>query len=467
MAKIFFVSGNEEKFGEVQEFCKTDNVAVEMYKKDIKELQTETVKELVEHKALEAFKEVRRPVLVEHTALYIRAFGEMPGLQTAYFYKHLGCQEIISYCNYKNDHVAIAKSFFCFCDGIQFLHGSGSELGHIKKEYDLESEGFDWDRIFIPDEDNPEQKTYVVSKKERSMRKKAWEDLKPGIENWLSNQETKRMAEETEQENHIKKLAGLIKEKRVLLFLGAGISASIGFPSWNRMIMELGEQEGYDSRLFEVYGDKLTLAEFINRDTEEKTYQFLENRFQLNEEMEEKLKTSEIYRILYELDFPVIYTTNYDNLIETYYGMQKHKYNKVSRIEDNENNKPDSTRIMKFHGDIGVEENIVLTESQYFKRMDFQNFMDIQLQADLTQYHVLFLGYGISDVNIKLLLYNAAQRWGTYKKRKNSYVFTATPNAVQKAVFEKNGIISISAADILDKEKATLEFLRKLLEYTK
>lgn len=461
--KLFFVSKSKEKFKEIQKLCNFEDATIELYEKDIKELQTETVVELLEHKAMEAFKEVRCPVIVEHTALYIQAFGEMPGLQTGYFYAHMNCQDIVSYCNYKKDFVAVAESFFCFCDGVRFVHSSGKEYGHITEKLPANADAFAWDRIFIPDEDNEKKETYAVRKEKRSMRKKAWENLRPKIEDWL-----KGKTRENTFEEDIRELAKLIKEKRVLLFLGAGISASIGFPSWNSLIKELGSREGYDGRLFEVYGDNLTLAEFISREDDEKTYQFLKQRFALDDPMREKLRTSEIYRILYELDFPVIYTTNYDLLLETYYQMKNHSFNKVAKIEDNENNALGSTRIMKFHGDIEASENIVLTESQYFGRMDFQDFMDIQLQADLAQYQVLFLGYSISDINIKLLLYNAGKRWKKREGRKKSYVFTATPNPIQKAVFEKNDIVSISMADILDKECATLEFLKilsKEIEY--
>lgn len=43
----------------------------------------------------------------------------------------------------------------------------------------------------------------------------------------------------------------------------------------------------------------------------------------------------------------------------------------------------------------------------------------------------------------------------------NAYIFTATPNTIQKEVFKENGIISISN-DITDKYEATLDFLKKL-----
>lgn len=80
--------------------------------------------------------------------------------------------------------------------------------------------------------------------------------------------------------------------------------------------------------------------------------------------------------------------------------------------------------------------------------------------------YVLFLGYSLSDINVKLLLYMAQKRWETDGKReqKSSYIFTATPNYVQKEVFEKNGIISLSG-DIVDKKEGTLDFLEKLSAY--
>ena len=90
--------------------------------------------------------------------------------------------------------------------------------------------------------------------------------------------------------------------------------------------------------------------------------------------------------------------------------------------------------------------------------------MDIQLQADLQRYHVLFLGYSLSDINVKMLMYLSRNRWkrkGNGDKMPNAYIFTATPNIIQKEVFKENGIISISNG-FTDKYEATIEFLKGL-----
>ena len=76
---------------------------------------------------------------------------------------------------------------------------------------------------------------------------------------------------------------------------------------------------------------------------------------------------------------------------------------------------------------------------------------------------ILFLGYSLSDINIKLLLYLARKRWSDTAKEKKAYIYTATPNQIQKEVFRQNGIITFWG-DETDKEKGTLEFLEQLSE---
>lgn len=172
------------------------------------------------------------------------------------------------------------------------------------------------------------------------------------------------------------------------------------------------------------------------------------------------------------LDVPVIYTTNFDNLLESYCDIVGKEYSVCKEISDVQQQNKDMLRIMKFHGDVtqfsededADSKDVVLTESQYYDRMRFDAFMDIQLQADLQRYHVLFLGYSLSDINVKMLMYLSRNRWkrkGKGDKMPNAYIFTATPNTIQKEVFKENGIISISN-DITDKYEATLDFLKKL-----
>ena len=304
-----------------------------------------------------------------------------------------------------------------------------------------------------------------LDKNSRSMRKKAWEDLIVK----LSSEEIFFTHAEKYKEN-IEDLAELICKKKVMLFIGAGISASIGLPSWNKLIGELGEADDFDAEIFSEYGDNMLLAEYSEtlNNNENRLQDMFTDKWDIksNDILRSELEKSLIYKYIMELDCPVIYTTNFDHMIEDYYEMKKKEIHRVAVMDDFDNSEQKHPRLMKFHGDMKYKDSIVFTESQYFKRMDYQSFMDIKLQADLLKYNVLFLGYSLSDINIKQLLYISRKRWADNGNKKISYIYTATPNYVQEKVFEKNGIISISGG-VADKKIATELFLKDLCEQIK
>ncbi len=468
MDKVYFVSNSREKFDEIKRIADEQGGGWEIAwkKTSLAEVQEDEENVLIRIKALEAFRQLRRPVLVEHTALKIDAFNELPGLHTNYFYSGMGCEKIVRFCRAEGNFKASVMSVFCLCDGRKYYIGTGTEEGKIvnfEGEIDQKN-GFGWDVIFIPKENNPEQKPYAcleTVKEGHLMRKRAWESMADAYKKESSPMSHSRVG----TEERLDDLARFIAEKQAILFVGAGISASLKFPSWKELIDKLGGNLGYEADLFEAYGEYMMLAEYAKLKDEKKVTIELLNTFQITGDIKEKLYSSRIYEILKELDFPVIYTTNYDSLLEEYYSHSGREFTVVRNSSDMRKIRSGKPRIMKFHGDLGEEDrdSIVLTESQYFARMDFLHFMDIQLQADMLQYPVLFLGYSLSDINVKLLMYLARKRVNEHKHAVSSYIYTATPNYVREEVFLKNNIITFTGNEE-DKEKGTQEFLENLLK---
>lgn len=460
MKKLYMVTRNSQKFKELQEILATDGFDLEMMEIDIPEQQTDNAEELIKDKVLHAFKKVQRPVLVEHTALVIEAFCNLPGLQTRSFYQAMGHCRIADYCRTQNNFKTKAITWLGYCDGRSIIIADGSVEGEIASDVGADELGFDWDKVFVPYINGIKgDKTFARmerSEKNRiSMRGNAWQALKRKL-----NTDDKS----SDYQKKIEELARNIKDKKVLLFLGAGISASMGLPDWNTLIKIMGEKLGYDGELFLTFGDYMVLAEHFKQKSRDALFQLLQEKMDLSsrEDYEEELAGSEIYKMIMELDFPVIYTTNYDTLIEDYYRLNGISFDKVVEIGNMNELRDGNTRIMKFHGDIKDRDSLVLTESEYFARMDFQSFMDIQLQADLLKYHVLFLGYSLSDINVKLMLYRAQGRWGK-DRCKNSYIFSVTPNQIRENVFANNGITTITGFSV-DKYEGTKRFLEDLLK---
>jgi hypothetical protein len=90
--------------------------------------------------------------------------------------------------------------------------------------------------------------------------------------------------------------------------------------------------------------------------------------------------------------------------------------------------------------------------------------LDIKFRADALGKTVLFVGYSMTDLNIRLLLHNLWHTWqtsGYAKDRPKSFIFMSSPNPIQKAVLEQWGITALSG-ESEDPEQALTGFLSEL-----
>jgi hypothetical protein len=123
-----------------------------------------------------------------------------------------------------------------------------------------------------------------------------------------------------------------------------------------------------------------------------------------------------------------------------------------------------ATQIIKFHGDFDEEDSLVITETDYFDRLRFDSPLDIKFRADALGKTVLFLGYSMSDMNIRLLLHWLWRTWeksGYERDRPQSFIFMAHENDMQTAVLKQWGVVPLRG-DVEDPEQALIGFLEEL-----
>ena len=119
---------------------------------------------------------------------------------------------------------------------------------------------------------------------------------------------------------------------------------------------------------------------------------------------------------------------------------------------------------MKFHGDFDDDASLVLTETDYFNRLAFDSPLDIKFISDALGKTVLFVGYSMSDMNIRLLLHNLRRTWqlsGYANDRPRSFLFMAQRDELQQAILDQWGITAL-AAENDDTQQALTDFLEKL-----
>jgi SIR2-like domain len=169
---------------------------------------------------------------------------------------------------------------------------------------------------------------------------------------------------------------------------------------------------------------------------------------------------------LVEMKLPLIYTTNYDRIIERAFELKGVACHTIASIDDMVALASEVTQVVKFHGSFDDDASLVLTESSYFERLEFESAIDIKLRANILGKTLLFVGYSLSDINIRYMLYKLhklrqqVRREG--KRDPSAYLATFGSGEIQKMLLARWDV-SIVELDPVDKVRSVDEFMESLV----
>jgi hypothetical protein len=182
-------------------------------------------------------------------------------------------------------------------------------------------------------------------------------------------------------------------------------------PSWpwlvNRMCREIAcqtpSEERASLRTFFVEEGPLDCAQLFRQTVGEANYrEFLLAQFGSSLPF---IRTTPSHAALVRLGLPLLFTTNYDELIETAYleaGQQlrisiSEEQFKARRAENPQRH------LVKLHGSIDQPDTIVLTRTDYARARADRKEMLSFLRGEIADTAFLFVGFSLSDPNFNLL----------------------------------------------------------------
>ena len=255
-----------------------------------------------------------------------------------------------------------------------------------------------------------------------------------------------------------------INENNTTPFLGAGISRE-HFGSGSELAQKVSDAFGYPfqdtfnlakvSQFAEIRkGDPFRIRKFIADCITEK-------------ELPDFDKPSEPHRILAKLDLPIYITTNYDHLMFEalkYDGknpiIESCRWNDLTEIQGKSSvfDEPilhqfDSKNplVYHIHGEVDNPQSMVLTEDDYLNFLlklyiDIDKFLPAQIRTALSSSSIMFIGYSLSDWNLRIILRRIA--------------------AAVKSVVPIHCSIQLPPTDIksVDEIEKIKEYLKKYLE---
>jgi hypothetical protein len=239
---------------------------------------------------------------------------------------------------------------------------------------------------------------------------------------------------------------------------------NLGLPDWSELIGVLARELDLEPEDCYQTDDFLQVAEYyLLEKGDSGPLRNIMNRFL--EPGEDAIRNSEIHETLVELNFPIIYTTNYDEIIESAYRLLGVPCHAISDMDDLMTAPNGVTQIVKIHGTYSKIGGIVLTESHYFSRLEFETAIDIKFKHDILSSTILFLGYSFRDINIRYRIYEMMKFKHQVRKsraQQPTAVFTDfSVDKVRKRVLTNRGIPVVELKDD-DKAKRVAEFLNAL-----
>lgn len=256
-------------------------------------------------------------------------------------------------------------------------------------------------------------------------------------------------------------LRSLYRDGRLLPFVGAGVSASVTWtdgetecrgPSWDELVERAALELGFeDIQLVRARGTDLQILEYfkLQFDGHTRLTNWLVRDMNPSDS---KLKKSAIHNELVEMEkCSVIYTTNFDDFIERSFKIHNRRHKAVA-IEAHMRTEDGITEVVKFHGDWNHPERMVLTESDYERRMEFNTPMDLRLWSDLLNRSILFLGYSFRDQNVAYLFRQVNERFAQLPNTTSghrAHIVVQEPSQFERRLFRERNmeVVAIDSHD--------------------
>jgi XTP/dITP diphosphohydrolase len=147
MKELILVTGNQDKLAEFERML---GVPITAQQIELPEIQDTDVASVAKTKAQMAYQQIKKPLFVDDSGLFIHAWGNLPGALAFWFQDNVGNEGVLKMLTGFEDRSAHVETVLGYCDenGPQLFLGKCA--GTIV-EAPRGTNGLGFDAIFMPD----------------------------------------------------------------------------------------------------------------------------------------------------------------------------------------------------------------------------------------------------------------------------------------------------------------------------
>lgn len=244
--------------------------------------------------------------------------------------------------------------------------------------------------------------------------------------------------ENNTQISQLTKLHEASKQGRLVIFVGAGVSANSGVPTWGELITALKDDlpkslsnEKDDLKIAQIYKDSYGYKDYFKK---------------IRDVLKDgRVACNPIHHAILELDPVHIITTNYDDLIEQAIQIDYKQYDVISKDNDLPYYRFPN-KLVKMHGDFKTG-NIILAEEDYYNYATNFPLIRSFVTSLFTTNIVLFVGFSFSDLNLKVILNDLKNILDKDMQRVYLLLSDATIDKETIRYYEQKGINIVNIAN--------------------
>ncbi|MGY0353560.1 SIR2 family protein [Enterococcus avium] len=268
-----------------------------------------------------------------------------------------------------------------------------------------------------------------------------------------------------ERKQVIQELQIRYAEKKVIPFIGAGLSAPFSLPKWDDLIEHLKElvpKEIHPAIELDLeHGEYQEAVDDIKKFSSYSEQVIQENIADLYNVpfIKPEDRPDSNYLDLIKDGFSLYLTTNYDKLLE-WYLPEANSFASLTEYDSNTHRLFSSLNknIFHLHGAVRNPSSIVISTESYRALYENQVYDDL-MKAFSSSYSYLFLGFSFNDVFIQNLLKNHKSIY-----RGNHYLILSKNSVDMKALVELNNKFGIKTIEYDVSNSSHLVEIRKILD---
>jgi len=146
---VLFATSNKHKVAEANVVVVEHDIRFSVCECPYPEVRSELVADVARDGAAFVFAEIKKPVIVEDSGLFVRAFGGFPGAYSRFVYDKIGCEGILKLMAGVEERSARFTSAVGYADknGVEVFEG---QVKGVLTEQLRGEGGFGYDPVFTP-----------------------------------------------------------------------------------------------------------------------------------------------------------------------------------------------------------------------------------------------------------------------------------------------------------------------------